>query len=326
MLASDLARAPLIALVPLLHILGVLSFPLLVGLVVVHGAFRPSYYASQAALLPQLLGHEQRRLTQASALFQGATRLTLLAGPALGGVLIGWLGATNVLLVDAATYLVAFALVARGIPAVARSPRAAPVGGMLAGLRVLWGDELLRAWTLAGTGSQMAFQSLMAALPVLAFTRYGQDPRMAGMLVGAWGGGALLGSLAALRLPARLAPLTVGSLAWLGQAVPLWLLIVRLPAVIAVAVLLTAGLSNGIRVPPLRAMVLLRIPPWLRVQALTAETTLPFAAGLVALLVGSPALEAFGVAPVLAATAAVATTGAAGFAVVAVRIRRSVDT
>jgi hypothetical protein len=189
MLASDLARAPLIALVPLLHILGVLSFPLLVGLVVVHGAFRPSYYASQAALLPQLLGHEQRRLTQASALFQGATRLTLLAGPALGGVLIGWLGATNVLLVDAATYLVAFALVARGIPAVARSPRAAPVGGMLAGLRVLWGDELLRAWTLAGTGSQMAFQSLMAALPVLAFTRYGQDPRMAGMLVGAWGVG-----------------------------------------------------------------------------------------------------------------------------------------
>lgn len=118
----------------------------------------------------------------------------------------------------------------------------------------------------------------------------------------------------------------MGSLAWLGQAVPLWLLIVRLPAVIAVAVLLTAGLSNGIRVPPLRAMVLLRIPPWLRVQALTAETTLPFAAGLVALLVGSPALEAFGVAPVLAATAAVATTGAAGFAVVAVRIRRSVDT
>jgi hypothetical protein len=166
----------------------------------------------------------------------------------------------------------------------------------------------------------------MAALPVLAFTRYGQDPRVAGLLVGAWGGGALLGSLAALRVPGRLPPLAVGSLAWLGQALPLWLLTVRLPAVAAVAVLLAAGGSNGIRVPPLRAMVILRIPASLRVQAITAETTLPFAAGLAALLVASPALQAFGVAPVLAATAAVATTGAAGFAVVAARVRRSIDT
>jgi hypothetical protein len=240
-------------------------------------------------------------------------------------VLIGWLGATNVLLVDAATYLVSFALVAWRIPAVSRTPKAGDMRGMLVGLRVLWGDELLRAWTLAGTASQMAFQALMAALPVLAFTHYGQDARVAGLLVGAWGGGALLGSLAALRVPGRFPPLTVGSLAWLGQALPLWLLIVELPAFAAVAVLLAAGVSNGIRVPPLRAMVILRIPPSLRVQAITAETTMPFAAGLVALLVASPAMQAVGVAPVLAATAAVATTGAAGFAVVATRIRRSID-
>jgi Transmembrane secretion effector len=41
MLACDLARAPLIELVPLLHALGLLSFPVLVGQVVLHGLFWP---------------------------------------------------------------------------------------------------------------------------------------------------------------------------------------------------------------------------------------------------------------------------------------------
>ena len=84
---------------------------------------------------------------------------------------------------------------------------------------------------------------------------------MAGLLIGAWGGGAMLGGLAALRLPSRFAPLTVASLAGLGQALPLWLLVAPLPAPVAVAVLGLADRANGIRVPPLRAVTLLRIPP-----------------------------------------------------------------
>jgi hypothetical protein len=315
MLVSDLARVPLIGLVPVLHAIGVLSFPLLVGLVFLHGAFWPTYSASQAALLPALAGDDQGRLTRASALFQAVTRLTLLAGPALAGVLIGWLGPTTVLLLDAATYLVAFLLVAGCIPADDRAPAAEPVRGMLAGVRVLLGDELLRAWTLAAGLSQMGFQTLLLALPVLAFTRYDQDPRVAGLLIGAWGGGALLGSLVALRLPSRLPPLTVGSLAGFGQALPLWLLVASVSAPAAVAALLLAGLANGIRVPPLRAVTMLRMPPPLRVPAMTAETMLLTAAGLLALAVAAPALERLGVTPVLAGAAAVATAAAGWFAV-----------
>jgi hypothetical protein len=56
-----------------------------------------------------------------------------------------------------------------------------------------------------------------------------------------------------------------------------------------------------------------------RVQAMAAEATLPTAAGLLALAVASPALETLGVMPVLAGVAAVATTAAVVFAVVAMR-------
>ena len=77
-----------------------------------------------------------------------------------------------------------------------------------------------------------------------------------------------------------------------------------------------AGLANGIRVPPLRAVTLLRIPPGLRVQAMSAESTLSTAAGLLALALAGPALETLGTTPVLAA---VATTAAVSFAAVAMR-------
>jgi hypothetical protein len=54
----------------------------------------------------------------------------------------------------------------------------------------------------------------LIALPVLAFTSYGQNPKVAGLLIGAWGG---------------------GRRGRLGQALPLWLLVVSLPAAAAVA-------------------------------------------------------------------------------------------
>jgi hypothetical protein len=76
-------------------------------------------------------------------------------------------------------------------------------------------------------------------------------------------------------------------------------------------------------VPPLCAVTVLRMPPALRVHAMTAEATLPTAAGLVALAVAGPALQAFGVAPVFAGVAAVATTAAVGFAAVALRPRHA---
>ncbi|MFL5883074.1 MAG: hypothetical protein ACJ782_24010 [Actinomycetota bacterium] len=61
MLACDLARLPLVGLVPLLHAVGALSFPVLVGLVALHGLFWPPYWASQGALLPELVGDDRHR-------------------------------------------------------------------------------------------------------------------------------------------------------------------------------------------------------------------------------------------------------------------------
>src|SRR6266511_2787329 len=75
----------------------------------------------------------------------------MLAGPVLAGLLIGFIGAPAVLLVDAATFVVAFLLVLAFVPARGEAPPAGEdqPSGILRGVRYLAHDRLLRTWTTA---------------------------------------------------------------------------------------------------------------------------------------------------------------------------------
>ena len=67
MLLGDLCRAPVLLAVPVLHSAGVLSFPLLLVLVALLGVFIAPYFASQRLVLPELLGDDERTVSQANA-------------------------------------------------------------------------------------------------------------------------------------------------------------------------------------------------------------------------------------------------------------------
>src|SRR5688572_15072 len=58
MLACDFARAPIMGLIPLLHWLGALPFPLLLVLVFLLGIFWAPYFSSQRIILPELVGED----------------------------------------------------------------------------------------------------------------------------------------------------------------------------------------------------------------------------------------------------------------------------
>jgi MFS family permease len=95
MLASDLARVPLMTSLPILHAAGLLSFPVLLVLVAAFGVFGAPYFASQRVILPELMGNDQRVISQANSLLEGATQTASLLGPPLAGVLIATLGAAS---------------------------------------------------------------------------------------------------------------------------------------------------------------------------------------------------------------------------------------
>jgi Major Facilitator Superfamily len=313
MLVCNVALAGAVALIPALHWVGALSFPLLLVLAFGNGALSTPYAASQQVVLPALLGEEERALAQANAAFQSATRLTYLAGPALAGLLISLLGAPTILVVDAATYLVAFILLGAFLPQVATPPGHTDLVGVLAGVRWLWRDRLLRTLTIAQAGSQMAFQALSLALPVLAFVRYDHDARLAGFFLATWGLGALAGGVVAYRIVTRFDPLVLGAVAWFAYALPLWALVARMPAAAVFLPLVLAGLGNGLRNPPLAAIRVLRVPASLRPKALTASGTIAWLGGAVALGGVGIALRALGIAPVFALIAAISTVSALAF-------------
>ena len=210
MLVSDLARAPLIASIPLLHELGWLSFPMLLVLVSLVGVFMAPYFASQALILPELVGHDERVVAQATALVEGARRATSLLGPAAAGLLIATFSAPVVLYADAATFLLSFALLLVFVPHRPPLPQTDEGKGLLAGIRFVLRDRMLRVLCFTSLLANGFGQMLVAGLTVLAYEEYSSS-RVAGVFFAAFGAGAVLGSLVAVRLVGRYDPLRLGA-------------------------------------------------------------------------------------------------------------------
>ena len=311
LVVCDLARAPLVAAVPTLHALGVLRFPLLVALVFATGAFLAPYFASQRTILPELLGEDERVVAEAASLLQSANRMTILLGPPLAGVLIAAFGASTVLVVDAATYLASASIVTVLVPrplAGVDADEIVDAGGLFAGLGFLWRDRLLRAWTTAFASFELAWQALFALVPILAFERY-HDARVGGWLFAAFGGGALVGTVAASRLVRRVDPLLLVSIGKIPQALVFWWLAFPIGAVGLGAVLAISGALNGVIFAPAIAIQTARTPPRLRTKAGTASVTLMLLAGAAGFALAGPLVQSVGTKPVLVGVALLQTLG-----------------
>jgi MFS family permease len=313
MIACDLARAPLVAAVPVLHGLGLLSLGLLVALAFAIGVFVAPHLASQRALLPELLGAHDGAVLRANAVLQAANRLPVVLGPALAGALIALTGPADVLLLDAATFLGSAALLVALVPEGGRPPRQ-DTRDTWAGVRHIAADAILRPAVLAAAAIELAAQALFLALPVLAFVEFERRPGVAGLLVAAWGVGALLGSAAAFRLADR-DPLALIRAAAIAQALPLWLLAVDAPPALAAAALLASGAANPLVTAPFVTLATLGVPEALRARVMLAFLAATTAAGGLGLALAGPLAEALGVRTLLLGVAAVATLAATGFAV-----------
>jgi predicted MFS family arabinose efflux permease len=301
----DAVRAPLMLLVPVLHWSGELTLPLLVGLAFVLGVAGAPYGAAQRIVVAEILDEDEASVERANALLQGATRITMLCGPALAGILIAAVGAPLVLVVDAASYVVSLALVTLFVP-VARAVRGeeSEAGrGLLAGVRYLLRDPLLRGWTAAIVVGDASFSVLFVAIPVLVVADYGKDPRLAGAFLASWGVGCVAGNVAAYRSK-RIGGLRQAVPLVLVQALPLWALAAPVPAAGLVGALVVSGIANGLVNPTLHAFITLRPPAALRAKALTALFTASQLGTPIALTVAAVAFPLYGSRDVVAFAAA----------------------
>src|SRR5687768_12973041 len=322
MVFCDSARAPLMLVVPLLHWAGGLSFAALLAIAAGLGALSAPYFAAQKVIVPELLGEDEALVSRANALFQGATRMTMLLGPVAGGVLIAFLSAPVVLAVDAATYAVSAVLLKLFVPRPEPVPADGEDTGVRRGLRFLARDPLLRIWTPVFAFGDAAWTAFFISVPVLVVDRFGADPRVAGWLIASFGVGAVIGNAIAFRfLLERVRGFTLVAIGVLAQAFPLWLLTIDLPAAAYSAALVASGLGNGLCNPSIHSLMTLRIPPALRPTVMTSMMMLFALVQPLAVFGVGPVLDAFGPEPVLIGFAIAQTVAMAAIAVSALAAR-----
>src|SRR4051794_6253492 len=105
MLAADVVRAVAVSLLALLSLTGALELWHVIVLVVAYGTGAAFFAPAFDAIVPELIPAED--LAQANALEQIVRPLAMrLAGPAIGGTLVGGLGAGTAFALDAASFLV----------------------------------------------------------------------------------------------------------------------------------------------------------------------------------------------------------------------------
>jgi|tagenome__1003787_1003787.scaffolds.fasta_scaffold20955586_2 MFS family permease len=200
---ADLVSAVTVAAIPLLHLAGLLQYWQIVVLVFILTSVNSQGDTARLALVPSLARRAQMPNERVNSLDRAVIRFGSVLGPFLAGLLIAWIGAVNVLFVDAATFTISAVLVAVGVPRSVDGRDRHPAAGarrryvaeLADGLRFVRSKTFLLSMILVATVGNFFDQPLLTVVaPVYANQIYG-SPASLGALVGSFGAGAFAGSL-----------------------------------------------------------------------------------------------------------------------------------
>ena len=204
MAGAEALRAAALGTILLLIWLGWLTLPLLafLGFVAVCGTV--VFSVAAPALVPSLVAPDQ--LPAANARIELARTVAFASGPALGGVLVGWIGAAPAFGVAAALSAVAVVLLS-GIhePARAAMPRRHPLQEVKEGASFVLHHALLRpVFITQFTFNTGSFLTLAVFVPY-AVRHLGLSATGVGATLAMYGVGMVIGALSATRVMRRLA-------------------------------------------------------------------------------------------------------------------------
>jgi MFS family permease len=228
---------------------------------------------TRQAFIPDLVGRQH--LTNAIALNSLAIEITVVVGPALGGLLIPLLGMGGAYGLIAAIYLldVVVLLLLKDVRHTAPSISESPVRSLVGGLKYVRGNQIVLVLLLvAGLLNMLAAPYRYAFMPV--FSRYILDagPTGFGMLTAMAGVGALVAgiwvvSLGNFRHKGRL-------LAWTSIAWPLSLLFFAFSTsyTLSLALVFLAGLTQAVVWTVIATLILANTEPVMRGRVMGLRT------------------------------------------------------
>ncbi|GHF59963.1 MFS transporter [Streptomyces sp. NRRL_ISP-5395] len=295
---SDAVCALAIAAIPLLHFAGVLDFWMLCALMALNGFAHTPGNTARYVLIPDLAEHAGTTLARAASLFDAVSRGARMVGAALAGVLIAFVGAESVLLLDAATFGLSALLVAAGVRGIrAAEPRKAetPVSVRAYGTELregyahLFSNRLLLSvvvMVMFMNGLDQGWYAVL--LPVHAEAELGGATDI-GLLTALFGAGGLTGALLYGAVGHRFPRRAVFTACVILCGAPRYLVAAVTGTTLPLTVtMLLGGIAGGVLNPILTTVIYERVPDRLRSRvsgALTAgcEFAMPLgglAAGL----------------------------------------------
>ena len=311
-IGCDLGSLVVVGTIPALHEAGVLSFPALLGLVAVAGALRGPGDAAKQALVPVIVEHARVPMERVTGLAGTVERASSMLGAGLAGALVATLGATNALVVDAASFgFSAFVLAwsTRPLPATATAAPEEAAEGYVRQLREGW-DFLRRDRVLLGITGMVALTNLVDAaystvlVPVWAVDA-GHGAGAIGLVFAVFSGASALGSVCAATWAARLSRYRTYLVAFLICGAPRYAVFaLDAPLWLLVGVVAVSGFAAGFINPVLGAVIFERIPAPLMGRVSSLTTAMCFALMPLGGLVGGLLISGVGLSATLLAAGA----------------------
>ncbi|RYV51208.1 MFS transporter [Pengzhenrongella frigida] len=311
---SDVVGAVTVGAIPLLHVTVGLPFGVLLALVFATGLLDTPGKSARTALVPEAASLAGVPLERALGWWGAASRGAMLVGAPVAGLLVAWWGPLLVLVVNAAAFLASAVVVAVGVPARLRpndddapSPppgHADPQPGywraLGEGVRVLWGNPLLRAVVLLVlVTNALDIGRSSVILPVYAERELAGATSL-GLLIGASGLGMFVGALLFSALGSRVPRRMVFAVGFLLAGGPQLIVLALRPGLgwcLLAAVL--AGLAAGSINPILDTVLLEQVPPSMRARVFGVVDAGCWAAMPVGALATGFLVEGLGLVPSL---------------------------
>jgi MFS family permease len=328
---SDIVSGLAVLLIPLLHTTVGLAFWQLLALVFAGAILDVPGLTARRLLLPDLSarsGYRPEAMNSAFEVLQGAAAIV---GPALAGLLIGPMGAVNLLWITAGTFAVSALLI--GIFGPATKPDTAHadtsptsfLGEVFAGLGYLRRDRLLLALAISLTVINFisgAFGNV--AIPVVVEDRFGSASRF-GLLLTAMGAGTLIGGMTygAIGHRFRSRRRRIWLVGFAAESLLIWTFVAHASYSVIVAVAVLGGLLVGPINPLLVTIRFERIPVALRGRVFATFSALATAASPIGMAGMGFVLETYGIETGLFALAVLAT--AVGIGSIFVPVLREMD-
>jgi predicted MFS family arabinose efflux permease len=199
MASAEALRAVALLATLLLLWAGFLNLGLLalLGAIAVCGTV--AYSVAAPSLVPSLVSQEG--LSTANARIELARTVAFAGGPALGGLLVGWVGAASAFALAAALSVAATVLLG-GIKERPRTlpPRRTPLRDIRAGAAFVSEHAMLRPIFITQFIFNVASFTILSVFVPYAVRHLGQSPSSVGVILGMYGGGMVIGALAAARV------------------------------------------------------------------------------------------------------------------------------